>query len=58
VQKLDAEGGIEGFVFLEELMACGLGDCHGCAVKKAKGEGYFLVCRDGPVFRASEVVLE
>lgn len=58
VKRLDAQGTVEGFVFLEELMACGLGDCHGCAVKKEKGEGYFLVCRDGPVFRASEVVLE
>ena len=58
VKRLDAEGKAAGYIFLEELMACGLGDCHGCAVKKAKAEGYFLVCRDGPVFPASEVMLE
>ena len=58
VKALDAAGVISGFLFLEGLMACGMGDCHGCAVKKARGEGYFLVCRDGPVFAAGEVVLE
>lgn len=57
VQELDAAGEAAGFVFLEEPMACGMGDCHGCAVKRADGDGYLLVCRDGPLFRASEVVL-
>ena len=57
VQALDAAGSIQGYVFLEEPMACGMGDCHGCAVKKASGDGYLLVCRDGPLFRASEVLL-
>ncbi|MFA6505497.1 MAG: FAD-binding oxidoreductase [Treponemataceae bacterium] len=57
VQALDANGVIQGYVFLEEPMACGMGDCHGCAVKKATGDGYLLVCRDGPLFRASEVLL-
>lgn len=57
VQALDASGSLEGYVFLEEPMACGMGDCHGCAVKRADGDGYLLVCKDGPVFRASEVVL-
>lgn len=58
IKRLDAEGRLSGFLFLEGLMACGIGDCHGCAVKKERGEGYFLVCRDGPVFSAREVVLE
>jgi dihydroorotate dehydrogenase electron transfer subunit len=57
VQQLDREGRVEGFVFLEGLMACGMGNCHGCAVKKDGEPGYFLVCRDGPVFRASGVVI-
>jgi dihydroorotate dehydrogenase electron transfer subunit len=57
VQSLDAEKRTEGFVFLEGLMACGLGDCHGCAVKKKNKAGYFLVCRDGPHFPACEVEL-
>jgi dihydroorotate dehydrogenase electron transfer subunit len=58
VQELDRRGLARGFVFLEGLMACGLGDCHGCAVPRADGGGYWLVCRDGPHFPAAEVVLE
>jgi dihydroorotate dehydrogenase electron transfer subunit len=57
VQALDLEGRIQGFVFLEGLMACGMGNCHGCAVKKREEAGYFLVCRDGPVFPAGKVVI-
>jgi dihydroorotate dehydrogenase electron transfer subunit len=57
-RELDLAGKLQGYLFLEGLMACGLGDCHGCAVKRTQGEGYFLVCRDGPVFRAGEVALE
>jgi dihydroorotate dehydrogenase electron transfer subunit len=42
-------------VSLEASMACGLGACQGCAVRTAEGQPapYFLVCRDGPVFKAS-----
>lgn len=40
-------------VALEELMACGVGGCAGCAIKV--GGTYKLVCRDGPVFDAQEV---
>lgn len=58
VQELDRRGRVRGFVFLEGLMACGLGDCHGCAVRRADGAGYSLVCRDGPHFPAAEVVIE
>ena len=57
VQRLDREGRSSGFVFLEGLMACGLGDCHGCAVRKKGGSGYYLVCRDGPHFPVGEVEL-
>lgn len=58
VDEADTAGRTRGFVFLEGYMACGVGNCHGCAVKKRKGEGYVLVCRDGPVFPVGEVVLE
>jgi len=58
VRNLDAAGRVEGFVFLEGLMACGLGDCHGCAVRKAGEPGYYLVCRDGPHFPVGKVVIE
>jgi len=41
-------------VSLEEYMACGVGTCLGCAVKTKKG--YKMVCKDGPVFDAKEIV--
>ncbi len=48
----------EGFscqVSLETPMACGIGVCQGCAVDKRKEPGYLLVCKDGPVFDATDV---
>jgi dihydroorotate dehydrogenase electron transfer subunit len=41
-------------VSLESNMACGVGACQGCAVKKAPGfsKPYAHVCQDGPVFDA------
>ena len=55
VRELDRLRRTSGYVFLEGLMACGLGDCHGCAVGKAGGEGYYLVCRDGPHFPVGDI---
>jgi len=49
--------GVACQVSLEARMACGLGTCLGCAVQTT-GEGYRRVCRDGPVFNASEIVWE
>lgn len=46
--------GVPLYVSLEERMACGVGACLGCAVRTA--HGYARVCRDGPVFPASEVI--
>lgn len=43
-------------VSLEENMACGIGACYGCPVKTK--QGYKLVCKDGPVFKANEIVWE
>lgn len=42
-------------VSLETPMACGMGVCQGCAVEKRQEPGYLLVCKDGPVFDATEV---
>lgn len=50
-KKLNAECQVS----LEEMFACGVGACLGCAVKSK--EGYKLVCKDGPVFRGEEVIL-
>ena len=46
-------------VSLEQRMACGVGACVGCAVNISRsGRDFVLrVCKDGPVFKAEEVVL-
>lgn len=41
-------------VSLEAHMACGFGACLGCAVNTK--EGYKRVCKEGPVFKAEEIV--
>ncbi|OGW58260.1 MAG: hypothetical protein A3D21_07060 [Nitrospirae bacterium RIFCSPHIGHO2_02_FULL_42_12] len=47
---------IETYFSLEANMACGIGLCMGCAVKR-RDRGYYLVCKDGPVFRGDTIVL-
>ncbi len=47
--------GMKTYLFLEERMACGMGVCKGCAVRTTSG--YKLVCKDGPVFLAEDVIL-
>lgn len=44
-------------VSLEERMACGVGACRSCVVPVRSDEepAYQTVCRDGPVFEASEI---
>jgi len=56
VKKLALERKIPCQLSLEERMACGFGICMGCACK-VKDLTYKLVCVDGPVFDAGEVVL-
>ncbi|MFA4838245.1 MAG: dihydroorotate dehydrogenase electron transfer subunit [Candidatus Neomarinimicrobiota bacterium] len=48
-------------ISFERVMACGLGLCQGCTVKKNSTDaeaGYLLVCKDGPVFRSEEVIFD
>jgi dihydroorotate dehydrogenase electron transfer subunit len=54
LDELEAAGPSPVYVFLESYMACGFGHCHGCAVPRRDG-GYALVCREGPLFKLSEV---
>jgi dihydroorotate dehydrogenase electron transfer subunit len=44
--------GLTCFVSMEQMMACGVGACMGCAVKlsEAEGGGYARACTEGPVF--------
>ena len=44
------------FVSLERRMACGVGACYACSIKTRGGNR--RVCKDGPVFMASEVYYE
>lgn len=46
------------YLSVEVPMGCGLGACQSCAVPRADGEGYRLVCRDGPVFECREIKIE
>lgn len=44
-------------ISLETHMGCGLGFCHGCAVRIQDGSGkrYAAVCSEGPVFEARQI---
>lgn len=54
VARAAAEFGVPCQVSMEERMACGVGACLGCATPMADGTMKH-VCKDGPVFPASEV---
>jgi dihydroorotate dehydrogenase electron transfer subunit len=41
-------------VLLEQVMGCGVGACHGCAIPT--NQGMKLVCQDGPVFELREII--
>lgn len=45
-----------GEVSLEARMGCGFGACMGCSIKTTNG--FKRVCKEGPVFKASEVIYE
>jgi dihydroorotate dehydrogenase electron transfer subunit len=47
--------GIPCQVSLEAPMACGVGVCLGCAVKRPGDRGYTRLCREGPVMDAADV---
>ena len=51
--KQAAAFGKKLYVSLESRMACGVGACLGCSIKTRSGSR--RVCKDGPVFEASEV---
>ncbi len=54
LDRICRRAGVPLHVSLEARMACGVGACLGCAVRTV--HGYARVCRDGPVFPASEVI--
>lgn len=54
VQDFTRDTGLRGEASCEEVMACGLGACLGCAIQTTAG--YKTVCYDGPVFDLAEIV--
>ena len=41
----------------ESAMACGFGICQGCPIPASNEEKYYLICKDGPVFNAKDVIV-
>ena len=54
VSEMAKQSGIEAYLSMEEVMACGVGACLGCVVKTVSG--YRRVCKEGPIFDAKEIV--
>ncbi len=46
------------FVSVEQVMACGVGACMGCAVKVRGEPSYVRACKDGPVFDSRDILWE
>lgn len=55
ISNICIDNNIECQVSLETHMACGFGACLGCAVR-LKDSVHKLVCKDGPVFNAANLV--
>ena len=53
--KFLAQYNSNGCVSLEARMGCGFGACMGCSIETINGPK--RVCKEGPVFEASEVIL-
>ena len=65
ISRISLERNIPAQLSLESHMACGIGACMGCAIKvksqksKVKTEfEYKLVCKEGPVFEANQILWE
>ncbi len=44
------------YLSVEKYMGCGIGVCAGCSIKATKN-GYYKVCKDGPIFNALDIEL-
>lgn len=56
ISRIAGQRRLNAQISLEEHMACGIGACLGCVVKTTLG--FKRVCKEGPVFKAEEVVWE
>lgn len=62
VKAYAEEKNIKAYISMEERMACGVGACLGCVCKTMDTDDHSgvknrRVCKDGPVFEASEIDL-
>ena len=62
VKAYAQEAGIEAYISVEERMACGVGACLGCVCRSTVTDDHSKVrnkriCKDGPVFPASDIEL-
>jgi dihydroorotate dehydrogenase electron transfer subunit len=58
LQQFTLTNNINCEVSTECAMACGFGICQGCPIEStSEDHKYLLVCKDGPVFNAKDVVL-
>ena len=55
IKALLQAAGTNGEVSMEERMGCGFGACMGCTIQTTQGPK--RVCKEGPVFPASELIL-
>ena len=56
LKTLVEEKGLNCYVSLEERMGCGIGACLVCVCDLTNGKRA-RVCKDGPVFKVTEVTL-
>jgi dihydroorotate dehydrogenase electron transfer subunit len=56
VQHISNQVGAKAQLSLETQMACGIGACLGCVVRRSDGQ-YAQVCTQGPVFWSEDILL-
>jgi dihydroorotate dehydrogenase electron transfer subunit len=57
LSKYTIEKGFDCEISTESVMACGFGICQGCNVEGTNSDRFLLVCKDGPIFKAEDVIL-
>lgn len=57
LSKFTIDNGFDCEISTESVMACGFGICQGCNIEGVNSDRFLLVCKDGPVFKAEDVIL-
>ena len=58
IAEISEKFNIECQLAMEKVMACSIGVCRGCVIKLIRDNETIQasVCKDGPVFKGSEIV--